>query len=405
MSKRWKQEAIDRGETSVKSDPVFIRHDTSGLPTVWKPMKRLWERFPVFQHGLVCVDTTFACKILQHAFPRLTAVKLRTAVAMPGTSLVTDCPSAENHDVSRNKRRFRDFTVQNSDNNDNSEVLQAGDGCVLKLSSILHELEQKNVRILAIEELQNAQTYLLQQTFIKINQITAPYETVYHGTHAAAVDGIIMEGLKTMYTKRLLFGRGTYVSRSFEVASTFAKPDQDGTRYIMVVHCHIGSIKHMENDEGMHDFCTMSVDGTEKILHHTKEVESRKYLVTGSDCQSTCHALIKVQTVDGCKPGVANVMQPYVVVPMTPQTRDIDIGLFTSFIANLANASNDSVMQLHQSLGLGGSNGAVGGNNGAVGGSNGAVGGSNGAVGGSSGAVGDSSGAVAAFMMSALQKK
>jgi hypothetical protein len=142
----------------------------------------------------------------------------------------------------------------------------------------------------------------------------------------------------------------------------------------------------------------MSVDGTEKILHHTKEVESRKYLVTGSDCQSTCHALIKVQTVDGCNPGVANVMQPYVVVPMTPQTRDIDIGLFTSFIANLANASNDSVMQLHQSLGLGGSSAAVGG-------SSGAVGGSNGAIGDSSGAVGDSNGAVAAFMLSALQKK
>ena len=416
MSKRWKQEATDIGETSADSDPVFAMQATSDdVPTDWKPMSGLWERFPVFQRGLVCVDTTFACKILQHAFPRRITVKPRTAVAIPGAFLATDSPSAENHDTSRNKRSFHDFTVSNPDR----QVLKAGDGCVLVLSSILHELEQKNVRILAIEELQNAQTYLLQQTFIKINQITTPYETVYHGTNAAAVDGIIMEGLKTMYSKRLLFGRGTYVSRSFEVARAFAKPDQDGTRYIVVVHCHIGSIKHLGNDEGMHDFCTMSVDGTEKILHHTKEIESRKYLVTGSDCQSTCHALIKVQTVDGCKPGVANVIQPYVVVPMTPQTRDIDIGLFTSFIANLANASDASVMHFHQSLGLGGSNsavrgssGAVGGSNGVVGGSsvavgdsNGAVGGSNGAVGGSNGAVGDSNGAVLAFMLSALPKK
>jgi len=105
----------------------------------------------------------------------------------------------------------------------------------------------------------------------------------------------------------------------------------------------------------------MSVDGTEKILHHTKEVDSRKYLVTGSDCQSTCHALIKVRTVDCYNPAAANAMQPHVVVPMTQQTRHIDIGLFTSFIGNLANASNASVIQLHQSLGLGGSRGAAGG--------------------------------------------
>ena len=109
------------GETSVESDPVFTRQATSGLPTVWKPMSGLWERFPVFQHGLVCVDTTFACKILQHAFPLLTTVKPRTAVAIPGSSLATDSPSAENHDMSRNKRSFRDFTVPNSDKNNNRE--------------------------------------------------------------------------------------------------------------------------------------------------------------------------------------------------------------------------------------------------------------------------------------------
>jgi len=397
MSKRWKQEATDIGETSADSDPVFAMQATSDdVPTDWKPMSGLWERFPVFQRGLVCVDTTFACKILQHAFPRRITVKPRTAVAIPGAFLATDSPSAENHDTSRNKRSFHDFTVSNPDR----QVLKAGDGCVLVLSSILHELEQKNVRILAIEELQNAQTYLLQQTFIKINQITTPYETVYHGTNAAAVDGIIMEGLKTMYSKRLLFGRGTYVSRSFEVARAFAKPDQDGTRYIVVVHCHIGSIKHLGNDEGMHDFCTMSVDGTEKILHHTKEVDSRKYLVTGSDCQSTCHALIKVQTVDGCDPAAANVMQPHVVVPMTQQIRDFDIGLFTSFIANIATASNASVMQLHQSLGLGGSSAGLGGSSAAAGGSSAEAGdssaeagGSSAAAGGSSAAAGDSSAA------------
>ena len=110
------------------------------------------------------------------------------------------------------KRNFHDFTVSNSDENDNMEVFQVGDSGVLVLSAILHKLEQKNVRILAIEQLQNAQTYIMQQTFMRINQITTPYETVYHGTHATAVDGIIMEGLKTMYSKRLLFGLGTYVS-------------------------------------------------------------------------------------------------------------------------------------------------------------------------------------------------
>ena len=388
MSKRWKQEATDIGETSADSGPVFAMQTTSDdVPTDWKPMSGLWERFPVFQHGLGCVNTTFACKILRHAFPRRITVKPRTAVAIPGASLATDSPSTENHDTSRNKRSFHDFTVSNPDKYNNRQVLKAGDGCVLVLSSILHELEQKNVRILAIEELQNAQTYLLQQTFIKINQITTPYETVYHGTHAAAVDGIIMEGLKTMYSKRLLFGRGTYVSRSFEVARAFAKPDQDGTRYIVVVHCHVGSIKHLGNDEGMHDFCTMSVDGTEKILHHTKEVDSRKYLVTGSDCQSTCHALIKVQTVDGCDPAAANVMQPHVVVPMTQQIRDFDIGLFTSFIANIATASNASVMQLHQSLGLGGSSAAAGGSSAEAGDSSAAAGGSSAAAGGSSAAA------------------
>jgi len=80
---------------------------------------------------------------------------------------------------------------------------------------------------------------------------------------------------------------------------------------------------------------------------------------------------------------------------MTPQTRDIDIGLFTSFIANLANASNDSVMQLHQSLGLGGSNAAAGASSAVVGGSSAVVGGSSAVVGGSSAAAGGSSAAAA----------
>jgi len=372
MSNRWKQTANHTEGRPVESGSVSTVQATCDFPSHWKPMSGLSARFPVFQHGLVCVDTTFACEILQHAFVRQLIVKPRTPVAIARAPLAMDSSSANNHDTSMGKRNFHDFTVSNSDENDNMEVFQVGDSGVLVLSAILHKLEQKNVRILAIEQLQNAQTYIMQQTFMRINQITTPYETVYHGTHATAVDGIIMEGLKTMYSKRLLFGLGTYVSRSFQVASMFAKPDHDGMRYILVVHCHTGSIKHVGNDEGMHDFCTMSADGTTKILHHTKEVDNHNYLITGSDCQVTCHALIKVRAVDWCKPDAANIIQPRVAVQTTQQV--IDMGLFTSFISNLNNASNASIMQLHQSLGLGGGSSALGDDNGASGGDSGALG-------------------------------
>jgi len=63
-------------------------------------------------------------------------------------------------------------------------------------------------------------SFLLFDTAVHV-----PYETVYHGAHALAVDSIVMEGLKSMYSKRLRFGRGTYVSRCFDVARQFATHD------------------------------------------------------------------------------------------------------------------------------------------------------------------------------------
>jgi len=209
MSKLWKEEVLapkpDRPSSKQAAMHEFPKH--------WKEMSGQSGRFPVYEHEsarkCVSVDATFVCKILQDAFY--------------GEFDVVSCRAARRKSLG--KRNFYDLTVSSSEEQEDVVVSQLRDGCVFVLSEVLRQLETNLTRIVGVEQMQNVQSYMMQQAFVDAYLITVPYETVYHGAHALAVDSIVMEGLKSMYSKRLRFGRGTYVSRCFDVARQFATHD------------------------------------------------------------------------------------------------------------------------------------------------------------------------------------
>ena len=375
MSKRFPPNGDDVSDTKrPKTDPTMVKQGVLKFPAHWKTMTGQSARFSVLKHESAgtCgfMDSSFACEILQNAFIGrldLGACDRVSSLDCLGAS-ASAAPSQKKKKVPRKsyeKRDFYDLTVSSSDEQEEVGVSPKSDGpFVLVLREMLKQLETKMIQILEIEQLQNIQSFMMQKTFVEANGLTEPYETVYHGTDESAIDGIVSEGLRAMYSKRSRFGRGTYVSRSFEVACGFANADQDGVRHIIVVHCQIGSIKQLGIGEATHDFYTMSSDGKEKILNHTKEVGRENYLITGSDSQSICHALIKVQDArfrppDGARtsnppPSAQTSNPPPSAQTSQQQLHNSNLDLFTAMITTMNKASNAQIRQMHQSLGLGG---------------------------------------------------
>ena len=378
MSKRFPPNGDAVSDTKrPKTDATRVNQDVLKLPAHWKTMTGQSARFSVFKHESAgtcgSMDSSFACDILQNAFiGRLDLAacdRIRSLDCLGGGVGASAYASSLQKKkkvpkMSYEKRDLDDLKVSSSDKQEEVGVSRKSDGsCVLVLREMLKQIENKMIRILEIEQLQNIQSFMMQKTFVEANGITEPYETVYHGTDESAIDGIVSEGLRAMYSKRSRFGRGTYVSRSFEVACGFANADGDGVRHIIVVHCQIGSIKQLGINEATHDFYTMSSDGKEKILNHTKEVGRENYLITGSDSQSVCHALIKVQDArfdapDGARtsnpPSSAVTSNPAPIVQTSQQLHNSNMGLFMTLITTMNNASNAQIVQMHQSLGLNG---------------------------------------------------
>ena len=378
MSKRFPPNADDVSHTKrPKTDPITAKQGALELPAHWKSMTGLSARFSVFKHESAgsCdfTDSSFACDVLQNAFMGRLDLGAYRRVGAPDSLVVGDGASAcaapsQKKKKSPSKGCEKDdmthLTVCSPEQQEEVGVSPKSDGpFVVVLREMLKQLDTKMIRILEIEQLQNIQSFMMQKTFVEANCITEPYETVYHGTDESAIHGIVSEGLRAMYSKRSRFGRGTYVSRSFEVACGFANADGDGVRHIIVVHCQIGSIKQLGINEATHDFYTMSSDGKEKILNHTKEVGRENYLITGSDSQSVCHALIKVQDArfdapDGARtsnpPSSAVTSNPAPIVQTSQQLHNSNMGLFMTLITTMNNASNAQIVQMHQSLGLNG---------------------------------------------------
>ena len=341
MSKRF---APNSDGVSDTKRPTTVNE----LPTHWKTMTGQSACFSVFKHesagACAFTDSSFACEILQNAFiGRLDLGECRRVGSL-------DCLFASASAAPSQKKK-KVYEKGDTDQQEEVGVSPKSDGV---LREMLKQLETKMIRILEIKQLQNIQSFMMQKTFVEANGITEPYETVYHGTDESAIDGIVSEGLRAMYSKRSRFGPGTYVSRSFEVACGFASADQDGVRHIIVVHCQIGCIKQLEVGEATHDFYTMSSDGKEKILNHTKEVVSENYLIMGSDSQSICHAVIKVQDAGFNLPDGARTSNPPPSTQTSQQLHNSNMGVFMAMITTMNNASNAQIKQMHQSLGLGG---------------------------------------------------
>ena len=296
MSKRWCTELEDSDVGRMKMHTTTTRHGSHDkFPACWKEMKGVAGRFSVMKYGNIgeCLDmdAVFARDILSNAFPR----------HFPSDMTPVKKPKRIMHSKYLEKRNYYDLTMSDSDESVNEEKKETGNeyNCFpLSLQHMVDKLETKHIRILEIEQIQNVQSHLMQVSFMEANEITAPCEIVYHGTDGSALDSIVGEGLRGMYAKRTLYGRGTYVSRSFEVAKWFATADNDGFKHIMVVKCQVGLVKQVGGETAQESFYSDPCDGTEKILYNTKEVKTQKYLIIGNDSQLLCCAILKIQELN-----------------------------------------------------------------------------------------------------------
>ena len=293
MSKRWCAGG-DSDAGRVKAVGVSSKHNSRGaFPACWKTMRGVVGRFSLMKQvnlsECLPADATFCCNVLAHAYP------MHFRHDVPPPKPIKKRTPSKHH----GKRNYYDLTVSDTDDEpeEKEEVIVLIDHgvSVSKLQEMVTTLETKNIRIVEIEQLQNTHSHTLQRVFMEANELNGPCEIVFHGTDSAAVDGIVGEGLRSMYSNRSLFGRGTYVSRSFEVARFFATADQNGIKHIIVAMCQVGLVKQVQGDTAQESFYSDSSDGSKKILYNTKEVKHHEYLIIGNDSQLSCHALLKVQ--------------------------------------------------------------------------------------------------------------
>ena len=231
MSKRWCAGG-DSDAGRVKAVGVSSKHNSRGaFPACWKTMRGVVGRFSLMKQvnlsECLPADATFCCNVLAHAYP------MHFRHDVPPPKPIKKRTPSKHH----GKRNYYDLTVSDTDDEPEEkeeEIVLIDHGVsVSKLQEMVTTLETKNIRIVEIEQLQNTHSHTLQQKFMEANELNGPCEIVFHGTNSAAVDGIVGEGLRSMYSNRSLFGRGTYVSRSFEIAKFFATADANGIKHII----------------------------------------------------------------------------------------------------------------------------------------------------------------------------
>jgi len=204
--------------------------DMAGLPAHWKKMSGLSQRFSIFHHdswnrSMTAQDVLYVIKILKDAF-RWMHIHDKDD-SLPLSPLAKNTLVAS-HPCKKQKpllpfqiKDFYDLTMSDVEEEDN---VDAEDNMASKFSlgvvgEIVRQLAmRKMMRLVEVDQLQNTESWWMQKSFVEIHKLTAPCQTVYHGTCANNIEGITSQGLRSMYSRRLAYGRGTCVSTFFETA-------------------------------------------------------------------------------------------------------------------------------------------------------------------------------------------
>jgi len=273
--------------------------DMAALPAHWKKMSGLSQRFSIFHQdswnkSMTAQDTWYVTRILKDAFRWMHIDDMNHSLPAPAHK-------KPKHVLPFKVKDFYDLTMSDVEEEDDEEAGKdeleddmPSEFSLGVVGEIVRQLAMhKMMRLVEVDQLQNTESWWMQKSFVEIHKLTAPYQTVYHGTCAENIEGITREGLRSMYSRRSAYGRGTYVSTCFETACSFAAIDANGVRHVVVARCHVGSVKQVGSDSAEHGFYASS-DG---ILYNTKEVKRSKYLIVASDAQLVCVAILKTKGI------------------------------------------------------------------------------------------------------------
>ena len=339
---------------SQSENCIVYGTDMPTIPSHWRPMSGLTTRFSIFHvdsyHSkITAVEADYVFKILRAAFRGAyfydfdsdldfdKAVSLSLASCKRTLHAVGDSRVVPSHALKKRKtvplvlsksfekKDFYDLTLTDSENDEAMEEEDPGASQVDKqpdpvitqdalgdvasetkpASQMLRALDafvrslimNTTTRLVEIQQIQNLESWEMHRSFNVIHRLISTYEIVYHGTSLDSLDGITREGIRGLYSRRAAYGRGTYLTRSFDTACAWATRDPDGMKHIIVVRCQLGSIKQVGNDVAEHGFYG-TADEENKTQYNTKEVKMLKYLIVGSDAQLVTEAIITIEDMD-----------------------------------------------------------------------------------------------------------
>ena len=331
-----------RGVGSGIEDFVF-GSDIPSLPTHWKPMSEMFARFSIFHidlyHSKITAgEANYVYKILRQCFRPMDFHDLNGGLGCKkgGASSVSGVKRKKNERVDRaaskqpldstkmlGKQDFYDLTMTDPEFDEcveKEEYLVEADK--IPDDEIDEEMAQiapdarpsvamfraldaivrivglnRSQRVVEVHQLQNFESWEMYRAFHVIHKLIATHEVVYHGTTSGALDGITREGIRGLYSQRSAHGRGTYVTRDFDVACSWATPDNNNLKHIIVLRCQVGAVKQVGSGICANDFYGTNEDG-KNVLFNTKEVKTLKYLITGSDAQLVAEAIVTIEEMN-----------------------------------------------------------------------------------------------------------
>jgi len=295
---------VDAGEGSRsrgggKGVDVVYAADMAAVPKHWKPMSGLTQRTCIFHkdtwnRSITALDAQYVATILRGAFSWMDFDDFDDAMRRPQAQLRA-AKKSRLSDTRSEKSNFYDLTMSSDEEVDDDADELANEVALGGLGEIFRRLAvYKQSRVVQVDQMQNAESWSMQRSFIQVHKITDRPVTVYHGTTAKNIDNITREGLRAMYARRSAYGVGVYVSSDFNTAVAFAEKDRDSIQHVLVLRCVLGSVKQIGYDSSEHGFYG-SKEGDPSMQYHTKEVKHHKYFVVFSDAQLVCEAIIQVQ--------------------------------------------------------------------------------------------------------------
>jgi len=326
------------------SEDFVYGSDIPSLPTHWKPMTEMSARFSIFHIDsyltkITANEAAYVYKILRKSFRWLdfddfdgelecgnggafstSDVKRRLSDAARRATWTQPLKKSKSLVSTKTleKKDFYDLTMTDSevdecleeelvmpvekkigDKGDSFAVDARPSAAMLRvLGAIVRTMGLNRLqRLVEVHQLQNFESWEMYRSFHVIHRLVATDETVYHGTTFDALDGITREGIRGLYSKRSAYGRGTYVTRDFDVACSWATRDVNNLKHIIVLRCQVGSVKQVGSSVTEHDFYGPNEQG-KNVLFNTKEVEMLKYLITGSDAQLVAEAIVTIEEMD-----------------------------------------------------------------------------------------------------------